>query len=98
MPIGVAYKATTSDIITSYAFGNSTNYLEREDYYCSFFDAVETFFASSHLMLQLGWLGPLLKALPIAVVARFIPGMAFLFNLQQVADSPLFFEFSVNKN
>lgn len=85
VPITVAYKAMTSDIITDYAFGKSTNYLARDDFNISFFETIESVFEVAHTMLHIAFLGPLVEALPIPLVVKLIPEMGFMQKLKQVS-------------
>lgn len=78
------YKAMTSDIINTYAFGRSDDCINRDDYNASFFDAVEAVFEATHLMLHCGWLAPLMKCLPVAFIAKLMPAMDGLYKMQQV--------------
>lgn len=78
LPITVAYKAMTSDIITSYAFGKSTNYLLKEDFNISFFETIASVFEVAHSMLHIAWLGPLIQALPIPLLVKLLPPMGYM--------------------
>lgn len=84
MPLTVAYKATTSDIITGYCFGESTGFLMRNDYNSPFFDAVAKNFGLAWWMTHVAWLGPLLSSIPIDVQAMLMPGLDSLFRMQRV--------------
>lgn len=87
-PLSLAYEALTCDIITNYAFGESTNYLDRDDYNISYFDAVASGFELTHLLLHFGWLGPLMNSLPIALTEKLFPGLASLNKMRQVSLAP----------
>lgn len=52
------FKAATSDIITKYAFGNSTNFMYLEDYNIPFFQAIEQTFLLSPACMHVPCLGP----------------------------------------
>ena len=41
MPMSYVFKTATSDIITKYAFGNSTNFIDLDDHNMPFFQAIE---------------------------------------------------------
>lgn len=84
VPMTVVYKAATSDIITGYCFGESTNYLDKDDYNVSFFEAVESLFEICHWMTHISWVGPLIAAVPIPLAARVLPGMDSLVGMQRV--------------
>lgn len=85
VPMTVAYKAMTSDIITNYAFGKSTNYLVKDDFNISFFETIESVFEQAHCLLHIAWLGPMIEALPIPVVVKLIPEMGYMQKLKQVS-------------
>ena len=67
MPPSTAYKAITSDIITGYCFGESTDFVMRDDYNSPFFDAVANNFALAWWMTHITWLGPLLNSITMTV-------------------------------
>lgn len=85
MPMSVVYKAATSDIITGYSFGTSTNYLTREDYNEEFFSAVDANFAMAWPMTYIPWLGPLLSVIPPSVMGIVYPGLQSLWNMHVVS-------------
>lgn len=80
----VAYKAMTSDIITKYAFGKSTNYLVKDDFNISFFETIESVFEQAHCLLHIAWLGPMIEAMPIPVLLKMIPEMGYMQKLKKV--------------
>ena len=84
MPMNMVYKALTSDIITRYSFGKSTNYVAREDYNRTYFETFENLFEYTHWFFQFGWLNSLMSSLPIAIAIRLMPGLASLFELRHV--------------
>lgn len=84
MRINVVFKALTSDIITRYAFGESMNYLTREDNNQEYFKTFEHHFEWIHLMFHVGWLASLIDSLPTEITMRLIPGIATLFKLRLV--------------
>lgn len=85
IPLSLAYQATTSDIITEYSFGNSTNNLDQEDYNVLFHETHQGFLEVIPLLLHIGWLGPFLHSLPIPIALRLSPGMGGLFKMQEVS-------------
>ena len=84
LSLNVVFKAVTSDIITRYAFGKSTNYVTREDYNRAYFETFENLFELVHWFFQIGWLNSLLSSLPTAISIRLMPGLASLFKLRLV--------------
>ena len=84
LPMTLAYKALTSDIITSYAFGKSADNLLKEDFNSPFLETVQSFFEVFHSLVHIAWLGPLIGALPIPILINLLPQMAYMENLKQV--------------
>ncbi|KAL9122678.1 MAG: hypothetical protein Q9187_000764 [Circinaria calcarea] len=82
MPMLFVFKAATSDIITKWAFGKSTNFMDYEDYNAPFFKGIESTFLASPALMHFGWLGPLMEALPPAVVTMLMPGLADMWHLR----------------
>jgi cytochrome P450 len=85
VPLVLAFKALTGDIITEYCFGKSFNHLDQEDYNQYHFDSVQNSFEMSHLMLQVGWLGWLMKPLSDAIPIKLFPGMRLLAEMRRVS-------------
>ena len=85
VPMTIVFKAMTSDIINTYAFGKCGNYMDMKTYNHQFFEDVGAIFEASHLLLHVGWLGPLMEKFPLAITARMMPGMGALYKMQQVS-------------
>ncbi|KAK4066062.1 uncharacterized protein Triagg1_8371 [Trichoderma aggressivum f. europaeum] len=81
MPMSLIYKAATSDIITKYAFGNSTDYVNRKDYNVGFFEAVDANFGMAWPMTHIPWLGPLMNSIPPSVMGIVYPGLKSLWQM-----------------
>ncbi len=88
MPMIYVFKAATSDIITRYAFGNSTNFMDLDDYNMPFFKAIEQTFLLSPACMHFPWLGPLMEALPPSITKAITPGLADMWKFREV--SPVF--------
>lgn len=86
IPLGVAYQAVASDIITEYSFGISTNNLDRKDYNSTFFEAHQSIFEWTQVFLHVGWLGSFLNSLPISIVLKLVPDMGGLFQMEEVSE------------
>ncbi|KAL8799393.1 MAG: hypothetical protein Q9182_005935 [Xanthomendoza sp. 2 TL-2023] len=82
VPLTNVARAMTCDIITDYCFGKSTNYLSRQDYNAPFFEAIYTFCSFGYWYMHIGWLGPLMEALPNKVAANISPGLASLYQME----------------
>ena len=89
VPLNTAFKAVTTDIITTYCFGESTGYLMQEDYNSPLFDALFKFFAITWWMTHVAWLGPLLDSIPMKVQVMLMPGMQSYFRMKSVSLSSL---------
>ncbi len=85
MPMIYVFKAATSDIITKYAFGNSTNFMDLDDYNMPFFKAIEQTFLLSPACMHFPWLGPLMEALPPSVTKAITPGLADMWKFREVS-------------
>lgn len=84
MLLNYVFKAATSDIITKYAFGHSSNFLDYLDYNIKFMKAVDDVFKMNHALMHFPWLGPFLEAAPRWIVRMFAPGLFELMKMQQV--------------
>ncbi|MCJ1266070.1 hypothetical protein MMC22_005952 [Lobaria immixta] len=82
MSMNMIFKALTSDIITRYSFGKSTNFVTREDYNRAYFGTTDHLLDFIHWFFQIGWLSSFLSSLPIAITIRLMPGLACLFKLR----------------
>ena len=85
MPLIYVFKAATSDIITAYAFGKSTNFMDLDDYNMPFFQAIEITFLTSPALMHFPWLGPLMEALPQSITKVLMPGLAGMWKLREVS-------------
>ncbi|KAK0625509.1 cytochrome P450 [Bombardia bombarda] len=69
------FKAATSDVITTYAFGDSFHFLDREDYGAPYFDATDRFFGLTHIFGHFTWISDLVQSLPMWAVAAVAPSL-----------------------
>ncbi|ERF75987.1 hypothetical protein EPUS_01353 [Endocarpon pusillum Z07020] len=83
MPMMYVFKAATSDIITKYAFGNSTNFMDLDNYNMPFFQAIEVTFLLSPALMHFPWLGPLMEALPQSMTKVLMPGLADMYKMRE---------------
>ncbi|KAI1106148.1 cytochrome P450 [Jackrogersella minutella] len=70
------FKAAASDIITMYAFDNSFNFLDMEDYGQSYFEATHKFFLLTHVCVLIPWLYPLIQNSPDWLHRLLFPGLS----------------------
>lgn len=85
IPLTHAFRALTCDIITSYSFGACSDFLSREDYNGPLWEAVYSSTKLGHWIEHIGWLGPLIEALPKQVIASMSPGWGSLSRLEDVS-------------
>ena len=84
LELGIVYRALTSDIITQYSFGKSTNFLDLPDFNAPFYHAVLAVFECVPLLHHISWLGPLMNSLPTEIVLKLMPGLGSVHMLQKV--------------
>lgn len=88
MPATVAFKATTSDIITKYAYGKSVGNLSKPDYNVGFYNGVDKLYDFSNLSLYLPWLGPLTESLPLPIMSKLVPELVPFLEMKDVSHPP----------
>ena len=89
MPMNDAYKAATSDVITAYCFGESVNYLEKDDYNVSFFEAVAAMFQMCWWIMHIPLLGRLMSCIPEPPLGLMMPGLKSMSQMQRVSSLAL---------
>lgn len=85
LELGIVYRALTSDIITQYSFGKSTDYLDLPDFNAPFYRSVMSVFECVPLLHHVSWLGPLMNSLPTEVVLKLMPALGSVHVLQKVS-------------
>lgn len=90
LPIKLAFKAATCDVISEYCFGVSTGYVEHDDYNRGWFDAVDAMFYMAWPMTYISWLGPLMERLPPSVIGLMHPGLKSLWDMHSVSPDTVF--------
>lgn len=85
IPLTHAFRALTCDIITSYSFGACSGFLSREDYNAPLWEAIYSSLKLGHWIEHIGWLGPLMEALPKQVSASMSPGLGSLSRMEDVS-------------
>ncbi|KAK7724451.1 hypothetical protein SLS63_008708 [Diaporthe eres] len=76
------FKACTSDVIATYAFGQSFGFLERADLGRPYFEGVNLFFGMTHIFGHFTWFADLLQSLPAWAVNMFVPSLRELWSKQ----------------
>jgi cytochrome P450 len=79
------YGAFTSDVIVEYAFGESHNYLGKDDLNANFFQMMGSIHHMGNAAKQFGWLLPILLSIPEWITSRLDPGMAAFAAMQNVS-------------
>ena len=82
--LSIILRALTSDIINQYAFGNSGNNLDRDDYNAPFYESIAAFFEIAPAAMHCGWLGPVLNSLPASLMIKLSPAMGTLYRMRKV--------------
>jgi hypothetical protein len=79
------FKAYTSDVITEYAFGESFQFVDAEDYGKPYFDATDYFFSLTHVFGHFPLYAKIMQAAPGWLVRRMSPIMVALVDKQTVS-------------
>lgn len=80
--LDVAYMALTTDIISSYAFGEDTGYLSHPDFCAEWKQTILGGFETGALMRQFPWFLPVVKAMPRRLIEAVVPELGFLMRWQ----------------
>lgn len=86
----LAFKAATCDIITYFSFGESTKYMEQEDYNEVYFKAVDDHLHMGYRMTYISWLGPLMDRIPPTVMGWVYPGLKSLWSMHAVSSHTIY--------
>jgi cytochrome P450 len=76
--------SVTIDIVTSYAFGKSYNFLDAPEFVSPFTNMAESFKKAAQLSVQFPWLPRLLASLPESWVAAISPMVIPSFQFRKV--------------
>ena len=87
LPLGTAYRAFTTDIITEYTMGTSFNFLDRPDFYEKWFDEFLENVKLVHTVTHYPWLPSFAKRLPLWLRNMLLPRTAQLLEFHQVCSS-----------
>ncbi|KAF5026931.1 hypothetical protein F66182_961 [Fusarium sp. NRRL 66182] len=69
------FKAYTSDVITTYAFGDSFHFLEDEDWGAAYFSSTDKYFRLTHVFGHFPLSMKLINGMPIWALRLFIPNL-----------------------
>lgn len=78
------FKAYASDIITTYAFGDSFHFLDQNDWGSSYFTSTDKYFTLTHIFGQWPLTMMVVNNLPTWVLGIFIPNLAEMSSKQTV--------------
>ncbi|KAI9727459.1 MAG: hypothetical protein M1828_006401 [Chrysothrix sp. TS-e1954] len=78
MPLGTAFRALTTDVITEYTMGESFGFLERDDFHQQWFDEFLRNVRMVHTVMQYPWLPNFSKRLPTWLKKTLFPGTSNL--------------------
>jgi hypothetical protein len=84
IPMKDAMKAATSEILTDYAFGKSTNFMDRKELQNAGLSGIELTFLVSPALMYFPWPGPLMEALPLPLVRKIMSGVGDMYKLREV--------------
>lgn len=79
------FNATTSDIITHYAFGKSFNYLDMPDYGQAYFEATRQFLLLTHICVLIPWVYPVIQSSPGWLLRIMLPALREIRDRQDVS-------------
>ena len=85
MGMNLLYRATTSDIIYDYAFGESSNNLDREDLNEPFFSAQTESGRGYHFASFNPWFIPMIMSFPIHIIVFLMPEIEVFLRLAEVS-------------
>lgn len=85
-PMALAFKATTQDIISEYAFGEGEKALDMEDLNEGFFNSISPVW-TNHLGTYIPVIIEMMSVMPPAVITMIMPRVVFFVRFLQVRDN-----------
>ncbi|KAJ5814024.1 uncharacterized protein N7503_000774 [Penicillium pulvis] len=89
LSLNLLFKAVTSDTISEYCFGVSTNYLDHDDFNATWFHAIDSVLGMAWVLAYIPFLGPLMKMMPPSIMASLKPGLKSLWDMHQQWDKKI---------
>ncbi|CZT10519.1 related to cytochrome P450 CYP3/CYP5/CYP6/CYP9 subfamilies [Rhynchosporium agropyri] len=83
MPLDLAYRCLTTDVVTKYALNKSWDYLDSENFSPKWFETIKATAGMGHLIKQANWILPVVRALPDSVMSRLSPDMMLILDWQK---------------
>lgn len=84
MPLGLAFVALTTDIISKYALADCYHLLERDDLGAAYHELLVGFVHSCHFIKHFTWLYNFIQGLPDPVVLWLQPSLRLAFKIMNV--------------
>jgi hypothetical protein len=84
-PMHTAFKATTQDIISEYAFGEGEKCLDMDDLNVEFFDSIAAVW-TNHLGTYVPAIIEIMTVLPPALITMIMPRIVFFVRFMQVCN------------
>lgn len=91
MPLNLAYRCLTTDVVTLYGLNKSWDYLDSEDFSPRWHETIRATATMGHLIKQANWILPLVRALPNAVMRVLSPDMMLILEWQKVCITTIYF-------
>jgi len=85
MPVELAYRCLTTDVVTLYALNKSWNYLDSPDFSPRWFRTIKATGEMGHVIKQANWILPVVRAMPDWLMARLSPDMMLILDWQKVS-------------
>jgi hypothetical protein len=82
--LGIGLTAFAADVITEYCFGQSLELIGKDNFGKEWIDMVSAPSELGHLVKQCPWILVVCKWAPKALVRALLPGVALLFQIQEV--------------
>lgn len=80
----MVFQAYASDVVTSYAFGDSFGFLDDEDWGEEYFSSQEKYFQLTHIFGSFPIVMSLINNMPSWVMGIFIPNLSAMSEKQEV--------------
>ncbi|KAI9748899.1 MAG: hypothetical protein M1835_001689, partial [Candelina submexicana] len=86
LPLGTAYRAFTTDVITDYTMGTSFNFMDRPDFYEQWFEEFLQNVRLVHTITHYPWLPVFAKKLPSIIRGLLLPRTSQLLKFHHVVE------------
>jgi hypothetical protein len=86
--LGLAFTVFAADVITEYCFGRTLDLVHSPDFAADWVEMVAAPSELSHLVKQCPWIVPVFRRFPQRIVRLIAPGVALLYEIQDVCAPP----------